>query len=895
MVFSSLREGCLMLFVFTLSKHVLLEIILVILKSFYILIMDAKLTEHAKNVIKAGSDEAMRLRSDFFGVEHLFLGIVREKECKAMQILSDFNIDPQSIKKEIEQTYKKQNILNTINQDRDVPLLKQTERVIKLSFLEATDIGVEEIGTEHFLAAILKEGNNLVANILFGHGLTYEIIHSWIKNQAEAYKDENAEEGEDDDEDETSYKHKSNDNPLFLDDTQDDFSFEGKVPMKKYKKVGSLKNDKKPTPFLDNFGKNLSEQVQLGLIDPIVGREIEMERIAQILSRRKKNNPILIGEPGVGKSAIAEGLALRIEAKEVPYTLYKKKIYTLDLASVVAGTKYRGQFEERLKGLITELEKNPEIILFIDEIHTIVGAGNASGSLDASNIFKPALARGEIQCIGATTLSEYRKNIEADGALERRFQKVMIEPTTSAETLTILKNIKFKYEDHHKVRYDLKALEACVNLSERYINDRQLPDKAIDALDEAGARAHVKDLRVPDELVATEKKINALEAEKKEVVIKREFEKAKQLKNEIDDLNDDIAVKYKVWEKEIENNYIKVTENDIANVISMMSGVKIQKVSSDESKKLLKMEDALKASVVGQKEAVSKISKSIRRARVGINDPNRPIGSFIFVGPTGVGKTHLAKELAKYLFDSESNLIRLDMSEYMEKHSVSRIIGSPPGYIGHEEAGQLTEKVRMHPYSIVLFDEIEKAHPDVFNILLQIMDDGHLTDSIGRRVDFKNTIIIMTSNVGSRKLRDFGIGVGFSTTARTSKVEEIEKSIIDNDIKKTFSPEFLNRVDDIVFFRSLEKEDIIEIIDIELKKLVKRLKDLEYKIEFTSELKDLLIEKGIDMQFGARPLKRAIQQYVEDAVSEAILENNDKKKRNIKVSQDGDKTKIEIY
>ena len=857
--------------------------------------MDPKLTEHAKNVIKAGSDEAMRLRSDFFGVEHLFLGILREKECKAMQILSDFNIDPQSIKKEIEHTFQKQNVLNTINQDRDVPLLKQTERVIKLSFLEATDIGVEEIGTEHFLAAILKEGNNLVANILFGHGLTYEIIHSWIKSQAEAYSDDELGEDDEEDDQEIDKTFKPIDNPFFIDDSQDDFSFEGKTPMKKYKKVGSLKNDKKPTPFLDNFGKNLSEQVEMGLIDPIVGREIEMERIAQILSRRKKNNPILIGEPGVGKSAIAEGLALRIAAKDVPYTLYKKKIYTLDLASVVAGTKYRGQFEERLKGLITELEKNPEIILFIDEIHTIVGAGNASGSLDASNIFKPALARGEIQCIGATTLSEYRKNIEADGALERRFQKVMIEPTTSEETLTILKNIKFKYEEHHKVRYDLKALEACVNLSERYINDRQLPDKAIDALDEAGARAHVKDLRVPQDLVATEKKINELEAKKKEVVIKREFEKAKQLKNEIDELNDDLVVRYKFWEKEIENNYIKVSEDDIANVISMMSGVKIQKVSSDESKKLLKMEDILKASVVGQKEAVSKISKAIRRARVGINDPNRPIGSFIFVGPTGVGKTHLAKELAKYLFDSENNLIRLDMSEYMEKHSVSRIIGSPPGYIGHEEAGQLTEKVRMHPYSIVLFDEIEKAHPDVFNILLQIMDDGHLTDSIGRRVDFKNTIIIMTSNVGSRKLRDFGIGVGFSTTAITSKIEDIEKSIIDNDINKTFSPEFLNRVDDIVFFRSLEKEDIIEIIDIELNKLTKRLKNLEYTIEFTSELKDLLIEKGIDKQFGARPLKRAIQKYVEDVVSEAILENKYKKKKNIKVSQEANETQIEIY
>lgn len=861
--------------------------------------MDAKLTEHAKNVIKAGSDEAMRLRSDFFGVEHLFLGMVREKECKAIQILIDFNVDPQEIKKEIEQTVKKQDVFQALNEDRDVPLLKQTERIIKLSFLEATDLGVDEIGTEHFLAAILKEGNNLVANILFGHGLTYEIIHSWVKNSSSSIDKEDFDKEEDD-----IAKNFENSSSFMLDkddedeeDDDDDNFFVGKnTPMKKTaKKVTSLKESKKPTPFLDNFGKNLSQQAELGLIDPIVGRETEMERIAQILSRRKKNNPILIGEPGVGKSAIAEGLALRIAAKEVPYTLYKKKIYTLDLASVVAGTKYRGQFEERLKGLIAELEKNPEIILFIDEIHTIVGAGNASGSLDASNIFKPALARGEIQCIGATTLSEYRKNIESDGALERRFQKVMIEPTTAKETLTILQNIKFKYEEHHKVRYEDKAIEACVKLSERYINDRQLPDKAIDAMDEAGARAHVRDVRVPDELINLEKKVQELECEKRDVVVRREFEKAKQLKSDIEELNEEIGQKYKQWEKDIEENYVRVSEDDIANVISMMSGVKIQKVNSDETQKLLNMEDNLKASVVGQDEAVTKISKSIRRARVGINDPNRPIGSFIFVGPTGVGKTHLAKELTKYLFDSDSNLIRLDMSEYMEKHSVSRIIGSPPGYVGHEEAGQLTEKVRQHPYSIVLFDEIEKAHPDVFNILLQILDDGHLTDSIGRKIDFKNTVIIMTSNVGSRKLKDFGIGVGFSTLARENKVAEIEKGIIENDINKTFAPEFLNRVDDIVFFRTLDKDNIIKIIDIELNNLAKRLKGLDYEIEFTPELKDMIIEKGIDKQFGARPLKRAIQKNVEDSLSEAILENNNKENKHIKVSALEGETKIEIF
>ena len=855
--------------------------------------MDAKLTQHAKNVIKAGSDEAMRLRSDFFGVEHLFLGIVREKECKAMQILSEFNIDAQTIKKEIEQTIQQQHTFSAINQERDVPLLKQTERVVKLSFLEATELGVDEIGTEHFLAAILKEGNNLVSNILFGNGLTYDIIHSWIKNSIEKENDED-DEFEFDDEKSSSNPFTESDSIYDNADEEEDSIFGKKMPLKQSGKVSSFKTDKKPTPFLDNFGKNLSQQAEYGLIDPIVGREKEMERIAQILSRRKKNNPILIGEPGVGKSAIAEGLALRIAAKDVPYTLFKKKIYTLDLASVVAGTKYRGQFEERLKGLISELEKNPEIILFIDEIHTIVGAGNASGSLDASNIFKPALARGEIQCIGATTLSEYRKNIESDGALERRFQKVMIEPTTQEETLTILKNIKFKYEQHHKVKYSDEALEACVKLSDRYINDRQLPDKAIDALDEAGARAHVKDLRVPLEIVELEKKIIEAEISKKEAVSNREFEKAKLQKEEIEGLQEELSVKYKNWENEIEGNYISVGEEEIAHIISMMSGVKIQKVSTDETQKLLKMEDNLKGIIVGQDDAVAKVSKAIRRARVGINDPNRPIGSLIFVGPTGVGKTLLAKELAKYLFDSEKNLIRLDMSEYMEKHSVSRIIGSPPGYVGHEEAGQLTEKVRQHPYSIVLFDEIEKAHHDVFNILLQILDDGRLTDSLGREIDFKNTIIIMTSNVGSRKIKDFGIGVGFSTSARENKAAEIEKSIIENDINKTFAPEFLNRIDDIVFFRSLFKDDIVKIIEIELNKLSKRLSSLDYNIEFTQELKEFIVEKGIDQQFGARPLKREIQRRVEDPLSEAILENQGKEKKNIKVTVKKDKTKIEI-
>lgn len=825
--------------------------------------MDAKFTVHAKNVIKISSNEAMRLKSDFLGVEHLFLGMIREKDCKAMLILSEFSIDPQDIKKEIEQTIQKSEIFHPIDQERDIPLLKQTERVIKLSFLEATDLKVDEIGTEHFLAAILKEGNNLIANILFGYGLTYEIIHSWIKKSlgdVDEGMDLSDELDEIDDEDNSPF------------------------PLKNTKKVTPFNSQKVATPFLDNFGKNLSLAAEKGLIDPIVGREKEMERIAQILTRRKKNNPILIGEPGVGKSAIAEGLALRIFAKEVPHTLLKKKIYTLDLASVVAGTKYRGQFEERLKGLIGELEKNREIILFIDEIHTIVGAGNASGSLDASNIFKPALARGEIQCIGATTLNEYRKNIESDGALERRFQKVMIEPTTFDETIIILNNIKDKYEEHHRVKYDEKSIIACVKLSERYINDRLLPDKAIDALDEAGARAHVSDIKVPKELIELENKIKELSAQKHEAVKESKYEEASVIKNNIELLSVEIEDKYKIWEEESANNPIIITEEDIAHVVSMMSGVKIQKISEDETEKLINMEENLQGAVIGQEEAVAKVSKAIRRARAGIKDPNRPIGSFIFVGPTGVGKTHLAKALSRYMFDSDSNLIRLDMSEYMEKHSVSRIIGSPPGYVGHEEAGQLTEKVRNHPYSIVLFDEIEKAHPDVFNILLQILDEGHLTDSIGRGIDFKNTVIIMTSNVGSRKLKDFGIGVGFSTNARENNIAELEQNIIDNDLKKTFAPEFLNRVDDIVFFRSLEKNDIIKIIDIELNTLVKRLSSMGYSLEVTDDLKEMILEKGIDKQFGARPLKRAIQKYVEDELSEAIIKNKDKDKKNIKMT-----------
>ncbi|MDD3724481.1 MAG: ATP-dependent Clp protease ATP-binding subunit, partial [Bacteroidales bacterium] len=790
----------------------------------------------------------------------------------------------------IEETIHKKELYSPINEDKDIPLLKQTERIIRLSFLEASLVKADAIGTEHILASILKEGNNIVANILYSHGLTYEIIHNWInKNNGGDMSLNNIYIEKDEQEDEDGYEEKQDGKDL-----QKENIFKKMLEEKLEQNATGLqslsegmKTKQTATPFLDNFGKNLSQMVEKGLIDPIIGRDKEMERIAQILTRRKKNNPILIGEPGVGKSAIAEGLAIRIFHQKVPYTLLKKTIYTLDMASVVAGTKYRGQFEERLKGLIGELEKNKDIILFIDEIHTIVGAGNASGALDASNIFKPALARGEIQCIGATTLNEYRKNIETDGALERRFQKVMIEPTTFDETITILNNIKSKYEEHHKVIYSQEAIIACVKYSERYINDRLLPDKAIDALDEAGAKAHVSNIKIPKNILDLEEELRGLESKKKLAVKETRYEEAALYKNNIELLSQEIEANYKNWEASIDVSPVLITQEDIADVVSMMSGVKIQKINQDETLKLIEMENALKGKVIGQDEAVIKVSKAIRRSRAGIKDPNRPIGSFIFAGPTGVGKTLLAKELAKYMFDSENHFIRLDMSEYMEKHSVSRIIGSPPGYVGYEEAGQLTEKVRNHPYSIVLFDEIEKAHSDVFNILLQILDEGHLTDSMGRKIDFKNTVIIMTSNVGSRKLKDFGIGVGFSTTAIENNFSEIEEGIINNDLKKTFAPEFLNRIDDIIFFHSLEKSDIIKIIDIELEILKKRLNTLDFELLIENDIKELIIEKGIDKQYGARPLKRTIQKYIEDELSDAIIRQTDKSKRKIIISKDG--------
>jgi len=631
---------------------------------------------------------------------------------------------------------------------------------------------------------------------------------------------------------------------------------------------------KSKTPVLDNFGRDLTELAEQGKLDPVVGREKEIERVSQILSRRKKNNPLLIGEPGVGKSAIAEGLALRIIQKKVSRILFNKRVVTLDLASLVAGTKYRGQFEERMKAVMNELEKNDDIILFIDEIHTIVGAGGATGSLDASNMFKPALARGEIQCVGATTLDEYRQYIEKDGALERRFQKVIVEPTTEEETITILNNIKPKYEDHHNVIYTMEAIEACVKLTSRYMSERFLPDKAIDALDEAGSRVHITNIEVPDDILNLEKELEEVREKKSDAVKRQKYEEAAALRDDEKRIEKDLAVAQERWEEDSKNNKITVTEEHVADVVSMRTGIPVNKIAQAESKKLAKLPDAIKGKVIGQDEAVAKIAKSIQRNRAGLKDPNKPIGSFIFLGQTGVGKTQLAKVIAKEIFDSEDALIRIDMSEYMEKFAISRLVGAPPGYVGYEEGGQLTEKVRRKPYSVILLDEVEKAHPDVFNMLLQVLDDGHLTDSLGRKIDFRNTIIVMTSNVGARQLKDFGTGVGFGTKSKQDQQEDLTKSVIENALKKAFAPEFLNRIDDVVVFNALEKEHIHKIINIEIEKLYERVNALGYQLELTTEALDFIADKGFDKQYGARPLKRAIQKYVEDLLAEEIINGN---------------------
>jgi len=835
--------------------------------------MEAKFSDRVKEVLAYSREEAVRMGNDYLGVEHLLLGIIREGNGMAIQLLTYFGVDLNGCRKNIEKAVQKEQA-SSINSN-SIPLSKQVEKALKLTYLEAKVFNSELIGTEHLLLAILKDKNNLVTNQLARQGVTYnDLMEELMSIKKEKQGD-------------TSF-----DQPKSALSEEE----EGE-PRRPGRPIsgGTKKGDpKSKTPVLDNFGRDLTKYAEDGRLDPIVGREKELERIAQVLSRRKKNNPILIGEPGVGKSAIAEGLALRIVQRKVSRALFNKRVVTLDLASLVAGTKYRGQFEERMKAVLNELEKNQDIILFIDEIHTIVGAGNASGSLDASNMFKPALARGELQCVGATTLDEYRQYIEKDGALERRFQKVLVEPTTPAETINILENIKEKYEDHHLVKYTDEAIKACVQLTHRYISDRYLPDKAIDALDEAGARVHISNIHVPSEIINLENSIEEIKLKKTQAISGQKFEEAAQFRDIERRYTDELEKAKKRWEEEAKINRETVDEENVSEVVSMMTGIPVTNIAQSESNRLINMDKALEKEVIGQNESIQKIVKAIRRNRAGLKDPNKPIGSFIFLGPTGVGKTYLAKMLAKFLFDSEDALIRVDMSEYMEKFAVSRLVGAPPGYVGYEEGGQLTEKVRRKPYSIVLLDEIEKAHPDVFHLLLQVLDDGVLTDSFGRKVDFKNTIIIMTSNIGSRQLKDFGQGVGFSTEAKKSSKSNHAKGVIENALKRAFAPEFLNRIDDVVIFNSLERDSIHKIIDIELKHLYSRINEMGYKIKVTPKAKDYIIEKGWDEQFGARPLKRAIQKYIEDQLAEEIIKSAIKENDTITVDFDAKKDELKI-
>lgn len=839
--------------------------------------MEAKFSQRVKDVLTYSREEAVRLGNDYIGVEHLFLGIVREGEGLAVVMLKEMGANVTAIRHRIESAIE--NPQSTVKNTDNIPLVKQAERALKLTYLEAKLYKSELIGTEHLLLAIIKDTDNLVSKSLYPYGVDYNAVREDLKDRLKA--DEYL---PDDTSPRSEIPPRRGDDPS-NEENEDDRE------LSNIKKSGDSKSK---TPVLDNFGRDLTRAAEENRLDPIVGRQKEMERIAQILSRRKKNNPILIGEPGVGKSAIAEGLALRIVKRQVPRSLFNKRIVTLDLGSVVAGTKYRGQFEERMKAVLNELEKNPDVILFMDEIHTLVGAGNASGSLDASNMFKPALARGEIQCIGATTLDEYRQYIEKDGALERRFQKVMVDATTPEETVEILNNIKEKYEDHHLVTYSDEAINACVQLTLRYITDRYLPDKAIDALDESGARVHMKNIKVPQAITDIEASIEDIKVKKTRAISSQKFEEAAEFRDKERKFLAELEKAKKAWEEDARINREIVSEENVSEVVSMMTGIPLQRVGQNEGDRLMFMEKELGGSVIGQDEAIKKVTRAIRRNRAGLKDPNKPIGTFIFLGPTGVGKTHLAKVLARYLFDTEDALVRIDMSEYMEKFAVSRLVGAPPGYVGYEEGGQLTEKVRRKPYSIVLLDEIEKAHPDVFHLLLQVLDDGVLTDSLGRKVDFKNTIVIMTSNIGSRQLKDFGQGVGFSTTAKQAGASEHARSVIENALKKSFAPEFINRIDDIVIFDNLEREDIHKIIDIELRHLYHRVKMLNYQIEVTDAAKDFLLEKGWDPLFGARPLKRAIQKYIEDALAEEIIKSEMKQGDKILVDMDSEKEEIAI-
>ncbi len=836
--------------------------------------MEAKFSKRVKDVLTFSREEALRLGNDYIGVEHLALGILREGEGMAIHIIVSFGLDLSEFKRIIELSIVRNS--TPPRSFENIPLVKQAERALKLTYLEAKLFNSEMIGTEHLLLAILKDEDNIVTKTLSKNGIDYDAVKDELRSILSMGEPQ----------------EKNDPRDELPGSTGEDEPEEGERSFTSGMRKPA--DSKSKTPVLDNFGRDLTRLAEEKRLDPIVGREKELERIAQILSRRKKNNPVLIGEPGVGKSAIVEGLALKIMERKVSRALFNKRVYTLDLASLVAGTKYRGQFEERMKAVLNELEKNPDIILFIDEIHTIVGAGNASGSLDASNMFKPALARGEIQCIGATTLDEYRQYIEKDGALERRFQKVLVEPTSADETITILHNIKEKYEDHHLVHYTDDAIKSCVQLTNRYITDRYLPDKAIDALDEAGARVHITHMKVPEDVIEIEGQIESSRQEKTRAINSQKFEEAAKFRDIERKLQLELEKVKKKWDEDSKENREVVSEDDVAEVVSMMTGIPIQRVAQNEGARLVNMEIELEGSVIGQNEAIKKVVKAIRRNRAGLKDPNKPIGTFIFLGPTGVGKTHLAKVLAKYLFDSEDSLIRIDMSEFMEKFAVSRLVGAPPGYVGYEEGGQLTEKVRRKPYSIVLLDEIEKAHPDVFHLMLQVLDDGMLTDSYGRRVDFKNTIVIMTSNIGSRQLKDFGEGVGFATSAKKNQSSDYARSVIENALKKTFAPEFLNRIDDVIIFDSLEREDIHKIIDIELKSVFSRISALGYKLELTEAAKDYIVEKGWDSQFGARPLKRAIQKYVEDVLAEEIIRMKPSGKEVFNIDFDAEKDEITV-
>jgi ATP-dependent Clp protease ATP-binding subunit ClpC len=790
--------------------------------------MEGNFSNRVQEVIRLSREEALRLGHDYIGTEHLLLGIIREGEGLAVKILRNLGCDLYKLKKAIEDTVRTTG--GTIVMG-SLPLTKQAEKVLKITYLEAKLYKSDVIGTEHLLLSILRDEDNLAAQILKQFGVTYESVRNELDNI---------------------------------------LSGKSSFSERRFSEARSHHHERTKTPVLDNFSRDLTKLAAEGKLDPVIGRDVEIDRVAQILSRRKKNNPVLIGEPGVGKTAIVEGLAIRIVQKKVSRVLHNKRIVQLDLAALVAGTKYRGQFEERVKAILNELEKAKDVILFIDELHTIVGAGGASGSLDASNMFKPALARGELQTIGATTLDEYRQYIEKDGALERRFQKVMVDPPSVDETIYILMNIKDRYEEHHSVRYTDKAIEAAVRLSDRYISDRYLPDKAIDVMDEAGARVHLANIVVPKEIVEIEEEIERIRQMKNQVVKNQDFEQAARLRDLEKKLISDLEIAKREWEIKAQNMVFEVTEDDIAEVVAMMTGIPVSKISQSESEKLVKMADELKKQVIGQDEAVEKLSKAIRRARAGLKDPRRPIGSFIFLGPTGVGKTELAKALARYLFDTEDALVRIDMSEYMEKFNVSRLIGAPPGYVGYEEGGQLTEKVRRKPYSVVLFDEIEKAHPDVFNILLQVLDEGQLTDSLGRRVDFRNTIIIMTSNIGTRDIKVTG-GIGFGIGDTSKDRYETMKATIEEAVKRVFNPEFLNRVDEIIIFKPLEKEHIIQIIDIAIRDLVKRLEGMGMTLELTRSAKEFIADRGYDPAFGARPLRRAVQKYLEDPLAEEIL------------------------